>query len=244
MFQLLYSGGSLSGRERNCCFLNSGEMPFTDISAVAGFDFNDDGRALGIVDWDLDGRQDVWLVNRTAPRARFLRNVSDDENKFVAFKLQGSAANRDAIGARVTVELSDRKLLETLRAGMGYLSQSSKWLHFGLGETPTIESVSVTWPGETRPEFFRDIAAGQRYLLVQGTGLAEPVDNLMGRQVALQPAPCHAPPESEQARIVLAGRVPLPEIHYQDANNETRLWKPGSKPTLINLWASWCAVCD
>ncbi len=242
-FQLLYSGGSLSGRERNCCFLNLGQLPYADISAVAGFDFADDGRAMGKVDWDLDGRMDVWLVNRTAPRARFLRNVGDDNNQFVAFRLRGTTCNRDAIGARVTVKLRDQELSETLRGGEGYLSQSSKWVHFGIGDHPAIESVSIRWPGEPTPEVFTEITPNNRYLLVQGNGAPQLMDQHLQREVELAPSRCTVPSESEQARIVLAGRVPLLEISFTDPVGETHQWKPGERPTLINLWASWCAPC-
>ena len=56
--KLLASGRSLSGRERNCCFLNLGGSTFADVSAVSGFDFPDDARGLAVVDWDADGDLD------------------------------------------------------------------------------------------------------------------------------------------------------------------------------------------
>ena len=47
---MLKSGRSLSGHERNCAFLNTGDMSgtsrFADISAAAGIDFDDDGQDL------------------------------------------------------------------------------------------------------------------------------------------------------------------------------------------------------
>ena len=45
--KLIGSGRSLSGRERNCCFLNTGSPRFADISAVSRFDFPDDTTELG-----------------------------------------------------------------------------------------------------------------------------------------------------------------------------------------------------
>ena len=61
--RLLREGRSLSGRERNCAFLNLGqanaERRFAEVSTASGFDFPDDGRALALVDWDSDGDFDV-----------------------------------------------------------------------------------------------------------------------------------------------------------------------------------------
>ncbi len=70
---LIRLGKSLSGRERNCCFLNVGRGWFADISSISGADFDDDARALGIVDWDFDGDLDFWVVNRTGPQLRYVR---------------------------------------------------------------------------------------------------------------------------------------------------------------------------
>ena len=41
--QMLDAGVSWSGRERNCCFLNTGSPRFANVSAVTGLDFLDDG---------------------------------------------------------------------------------------------------------------------------------------------------------------------------------------------------------
>src|SRR4029450_6779135 len=78
--ELLFAGHSLSGHERNSLFLNTGPGPngrprrVATASLSTGFGFDDDSRAVGIVDWDDDGDLDVWISNRTAPRLRFLKN--------------------------------------------------------------------------------------------------------------------------------------------------------------------------
>ena len=46
VYRLIRQGRSWSGRERNTCFLNTGDGEFVDASAVTGLDFPDDGRAL------------------------------------------------------------------------------------------------------------------------------------------------------------------------------------------------------
>ena len=80
---MIREGGSWSGHERNCCFLNTGDGRFSDVSALSGFDFDQDGRATALVDWDLDGRLDVWMTNRNAPRVRVLRNQGESRDDFL-----------------------------------------------------------------------------------------------------------------------------------------------------------------
>lgn len=92
---MMQEGRSYSGRERNCCFLNTGPFPqaggrFANISAVSGLDFVEDGRAIALVDWDDDGDLDLWMTNRTAPRLRFMRNDSADSNRFLRLRLRGT----------------------------------------------------------------------------------------------------------------------------------------------------------
>ena len=70
---LLRAGRSLSGHERNCCFLNLGAFGagrFADISSAVSGDLDDDGRVLALADWDFDGDQDMWITNRSGPQIR------------------------------------------------------------------------------------------------------------------------------------------------------------------------------
>ncbi len=146
MSEMIWSGSSWSGRERNVSFLNLGDGDFVDISSISGFDYIDDARALALTDWDLDGDLDVWLRNRTGPQLRFLENKLNEKN-FLSIKLQGTKSNRDAVGARVTVRSGDKKLVQEVAAGSGYMAQSGKRLHFGLGDDTRIDDVEVRWPG-------------------------------------------------------------------------------------------------
>ena len=48
--RMIEEGKSWSGYERNCCFLNTGNGRFANISATSGFDFLDDARGLALTD--------------------------------------------------------------------------------------------------------------------------------------------------------------------------------------------------
>ena len=246
LFQMIEEGRSFSGHEKNCCFLNTGDGRFANVSSIFGIDFPDDGRALAVVDWDQDGDLDVWTSNRNAPRLRFLRNDATQGNHFLALRLQGNGkiTARDAIGARVAVRaagLENRPLIKSLRAGEGFLGQSTKWLVFGLGDSREIESVSVAWPGGETEEF-TDIRADQRYLLVQGAKEAQELSQ--GRsEVRLTSETPELPPSASSYRVTLAQRVPMPlRTTYQrfDRKTETLTY---DRTTLVTLFASWCAPC-
>ena len=243
--RMILEGGSFSGRERNCVFLNLGEGQFGNISAVSGLDFPDDARAVATADWDHDGDLDVWVVNRSAPQLRFLRNDTPAGAHFLRVRLMSRVGNRDGIGARLELHLKDqsaRRMIRTLRAGEGYLSQSSKWVHFGLGSSREIDRLVIQWPGG-KTEAFTGLKPDRRYLLHQGTGKAELWEPPQ-RKVTLLPKRLDAPPEEGQARAWLGSRPPVRPWVYRDFQElEKSLQDFRGQPVLVNLWATWCPPC-
>ena len=243
-------GRSWSGRERHCCFLNTGGNWFADVSSVSGLNFADDGRGLALVDWDHDGDLDLWMTSRISPQVRYLRNDAVGHPNFVAFRLHGRSCNRDAIGARVDVTV-DRKAAagaprvraRTLRAGEGFLSQSSKWLHFGLGEAEEIELVTVLWPDGSQQDF-PGLAPNRHYQITQGEPAALPWQR-PAPAVELATARTEPAALATSATHWLAARYPLPSLEYHPfAPSEPRLPVADLKgPLLLNLWASWCTPC-
>ena len=242
---MLKSGRSLSGHERNCCFLNTKGARFADVSAAANIDFDDDGRILALADWDHDGDDDFWIANRNGPQVRFLRNETQNGYHFVAFRLTGTNCNRDAIGARVEVHLKDDEhplRIRSLRAGEGYLAQSSKWLNFGLGDASEIERVSVRWP-DNSTETFGNVNVDNRYTITQGSGEAKRWHS-PDRKVDLSPSKIVVPESSDQSRIVLIAPVPIPSIEFESSNGDAEaILGNDGRARVVNLWASWCEPC-
>jgi len=260
LVRMLSEGRSWSGKERHCAFLNTGSTPaangrFASIASVSGIDFPDDGRGLAVVDWDHDGDLDLWLSNRSAPRIRFLRNNSTGANQSLMLHLvgNGTTTNRDAIGARVEVTTtedntdddSDLKRIKTLRAGEGFLSQSSKWVGIGLGTAAGIENVTVRWPGGST-ETFTGVEPGGRYTLEQGSGepKVDVPETPRAKILKLEARPQKHLPVTDQARIRLAQPMRLPNWKWAGYGGPDRAVATNQgRPVLINLWASWCRNC-
>jgi tetratricopeptide (TPR) repeat protein len=235
---LIDAGNSLSGHERNCLFLNTGSARFATISAVAGVDFADDGRAPATVDWDHDGDLDLWVSNRTAPMLRFLRNDHTQSHHWISLLLTGTTCNRDAIGARVTVKPTGSKkpIMKTLKAGEGFLSQSSKWLHFGLGEANAVDTIEILWP-DGKQQRVTSPATNQRYSIVQGKEPVRASPRSSKTFIEKKALALDIPEQSDATQAVLGMRIPLPPLRIDGVDIT------GKKATLINLWATWCAPC-
>jgi hypothetical protein len=132
--------------------LNRGDGRFEPLGAAAGTIVarRRADRALALADFDRDGDLDVVLNNSQEP-AELLRNESPrDGRHWSSIRLVGTASNRAAIGARVTLAAGGVSQVRDVFSGQSFFSQSDLRVHFGLGAATTIDAVEVRWPSGKR----------------------------------------------------------------------------------------------
>ena len=137
--------------QQNNVFFLSQDRYFYDMSTVCELSYRSNSRGAAWFDFDNDGDIDCAINDYKSP-ARIYENLQGTGNHYVRLRLQGSRANRNAIGARVEIRYGDgQKRFAQVSSGKGFLSQNPMTLHFGLGEVDKVDEVFITWPGETQP---------------------------------------------------------------------------------------------
>jgi ASPIC and UnbV/FG-GAP-like repeat len=159
---------SWNGYEHNVLLRNEGPGPdgtlqFTDVAMATGADDIRDARGVATADFDNDGDLDIVINNNPGDsgraelsRATVLRNDVGQRRNWLAVELIGTASNRDAVGALVTVEAGGEKFTRLVSAGSGFASQQSARLYFGLGDKTQVDVVTVRWPNGRSEKFSRD----------------------------------------------------------------------------------------
>jgi hypothetical protein len=144
------------------------EGRFTEITSLGGAYFRvpHPGRGLAIGDYDNDGAEDVVIVHQNEP-ATLLRNRQAAQH-WVRLHLLGTTSNRDAMGAKVTLNQAGREIVRWVHSGSGYLSTFDPRVLLPLFDDEAA-AVQVHWPSGLVEEF-RGLAQRQTHVLHEGRG--------------------------------------------------------------------------
>ncbi len=137
---------------RAILFMNQEGKSFKNCAPAAGIGLID-SYAGAWADLDGDGFMDLVASGREkvdAARELAIYLNQGSPNSWYKIRLLPKKG-KTAIGAMVTIELGDARLVRLNSAGIGTMSQqNSPYMHFGLGATPPEEfDVTVKWPDGT-----------------------------------------------------------------------------------------------
>jgi hypothetical protein len=159
-------------QEPRILYRNNGDATFSDVSSAAGPGIAAiaSSRGLAVADLWNTGQMSA-VISTMNDKPSLLKNDQKYPNHWITFKAVGTKSNRDAIGARITVRAGKRLLVDEVRSGSSYYSQSDMRVHFGLGSTTKLDSVEVRWPSGLT-ERFDSAAVDQINTIKEGTGVA------------------------------------------------------------------------
>jgi len=141
-------------REPRILYRNLGDGKFRDVSLEAGDAIQQRTSARGLAVGDLwnDGSLEV-IVTNMGESPSLLKNKLRYPNHWIGLRLVGTASNRSAIGARVTLRVDGRTFVQEVRSGSSFNSSNDLRLHFGLGEAMKVDTLHVRWPNGMTEEF-------------------------------------------------------------------------------------------
>ena len=180
---------SVSGdnRQANLLFENDGGGRFSDISDKSGVLSTGKRihRSAIFADYDDDGRVDIFVTvngqqvedgkgnnvfDPNQGKGILFHNDTKNNNNWLKVRLEGTKSNRDGLGSKVNIKSGAFTDEKALVSGEGYFSSSAKEIYFGLGETTSIDKLTVLWPSG-HDDIFENIKANQTVYIVEGKQL-------------------------------------------------------------------------
>lgn len=149
-------------------WMGTGGSQFREVSKQTGTALSDVQSARGAVfaDFDNDGDIDAYVAHNN-DLGQLLINRLPTGTHWLGLKLQATEGNRDAIGAEISVMTEAGKQTRVVTAGNGFLSDSDRRVHFGLGKAGLVKQLKIRW-SDGSESTYADLQPDHYYHIRQG----------------------------------------------------------------------------
>ncbi|MBL7699048.1 MAG: CRTAC1 family protein [Chitinophagaceae bacterium] len=161
----------------NKMFLNIDGQRFADITSSARLGNLQKGHGISFADLDYDGDQDIYIemggaYTGDAYQNSLYINPGQNDNHWIKISLEGTKANRAAIGAKMKITFAEnrniRSIYREVNSG-GSFGSNPLMQHIGIGQAIVIKSIEIKWPGSNTIQEFNDVLADQHIVIKEGS---------------------------------------------------------------------------
>ncbi len=166
---------SLTGLVPDLTYLNSGNT-FDDVTESTATGHLQKGHGVSFADWDDDGDLDLFVVlGGGYPGDRGYNALFQNPGHgrhWLKIKLIGDKTNRSAFGARLRVDLKhadgSTQSIHRVIGNNGSFGGNTLTELIGLGDAPTVDKLTVSWPTSGTSQTFESIKADQSLEITEG----------------------------------------------------------------------------
>ena len=128
----------------NFMFENKGNLDFERVNEKWGIQFEGFSNGVAYADLDNDGDLEI-ITNNIDDYATVFENKSSKSNNYLTIKFEGADFNKFGLGNRVYLTNDNTTQLQEMTLTRGFQSSVAPELHFGLGNSKSIDQVKVVW---------------------------------------------------------------------------------------------------
>src|SRR5205085_5068488 len=131
----------------NYAYRNNGDLTFTNMAVAWGLAQPGFSNGAAYVDLNNSGALDLVVNNMNAPASIYRNRARQlSGSHFLSVILRGVGGNTAGIGAKVLIKHDGKAQMLEQMPTRGFESSVDPRLHFGLGRSTKIDSLTVVWP--------------------------------------------------------------------------------------------------
>jgi hypothetical protein len=141
------------------------------------------GHGVAFADFRNVGKQDIYeemggTYNGDSYANPLYVNPGQNNNNWISLKLEGTKANKAAIGSRIKLTFIEngvkRSVYKDVSSG-GSFGSSPLQQEIGIGQAKSIAEIEIKWARTTERQYFRNIAPNQFLHITEGDNIPHPI---------------------------------------------------------------------